>query len=30
MHKMVIRYEDRAVRGFAEEKELGSIAAAAA
>jgi hypothetical protein len=26
MHKIVIRYEDRAVRGFAEEKELGSIA----
>lgn len=26
MHKIVIRYEDRAVRGFAEEKELGTIA----
>ena len=25
MHKIVIRYEDRAVRGFAEEKELGTI-----
>ena len=26
MHKIVIRYEDRAVRGFASEEELGSIA----
>lgn len=25
MHKVVVRYEDRAVRGFADVKELGSI-----